>query len=330
MKRVDHTLPISQPPQIHSPTQKVYQKVQDTISSAGAQKAILKSKVFFEDLTQFFLNIFAWPFHGIILFHYQILFFVLFPLFLPILIITEILRGILSILTCGCWNSIELGPKFSLKDPTKGQLSTFESLVKRQEQTNLPIEEQTRLLYILDSYLEHINKYDDSEFGKKHLQVNALIKIQIDGKPKLFHYLPHQSKATIYQNYLDFIGQNATVDSQFQFTFISLDYSYIFGMMNLRIKTDAVDYHIEKEEKPKSVAQNLTQEYAPGAIARYFRPNMGKHVSEKARENQDFAFWPGNTRAFCCKRINSMLKTHDLEAYQICLADVETLIRSGA
>src|SRR5271166_6718701 len=67
-----------------------------------AQKPPSNTKIFFNDFVTFLNNFCFWPIHGHVILMHHLFLILLLPLFLPYLILAEIVQLIFSIFTCGC------------------------------------------------------------------------------------------------------------------------------------------------------------------------------------------------------------------------------------
>lgn len=300
----------------------------DELVSLSKNKSLSNVKTFLGNLPRFFLNIFCWPFHGISLLRHRIEFFIFFP----VLLVFEVFYRTTNLVKSRFLNSAEIGsigPSYKPK-PTDGQLTLLKAFIEGTGFQKFPKKEQARLVYILDNYLTYIKEYNDSKLGRHNSYVNALIKVDVDGKTKLFKFKSHEEKDKfddekdrLATEYLGFLGEHVHTESKIKHTFISLDYAYFLGMFNLRVRTDALDYQLNRISTSEEQSQwDSKWDDLP------FVPKINKRLNNQATNYTHFAFWPSYTKDFCCDIINRELGGSDLKSHQVSPTEANSLIQS--
>lgn len=306
-----------------------------TLESFSTPPLRSPTRVFFEDLCGFFSNLILWPFHGHRLIIHQIIssivFLIVFPIILPFIILAEILRIFIEVLTCGCCKFIITAPKFELTTPSAAEYNALKKLVKWDLSDPISEESQIGLLHVMNTYLAFANRYDtDLQRGKKYDYFNCLIKVKIGENTQLFRYQPRARESELLQQYLAFIKRHGKEGLSVQHTLVGLDYSYMIGMFDLKIKTDIVDFSIQEAAQP---AEEIVHRSCWSRIWKGLKAlqtetiQLPTHQAKEDIEDNSFNLWPGSTRARCCDLINASLQGKHLNAYQISMMDLENMVQ---
>lgn len=270
--------------------------------------------VIWRDFGMFIANLFLWPLHGYRALVDQMIFIILFPVFVPFLVLSIFVHIIMNILTCGNFSGFQL--KFEYKEASSSEIKRLEKVIQCHEKFHLSKNQLVTLLHPIESYLNHIESYELDRHSKRCRNLQALIKINIDGKTKLFKFSPFDDHDAILHRYIHFLRDHADHHSSVKCTFVRLDYNYFIGMCDLQTKTDIVDINLLEG----SVENNAM---VPSFLSSWLRPKLGRSKGTGIRVHSHFAFWPGNTRRIVCDVINESLRGNDLNEYHITLNDLK-------
>lgn len=248
---------------------------------------------------------------------------VFFPL-IPIILVTGLIRVIIEAFT-GCFLGTSIQKSFALTDPSPKQRAYLENILSHCCYTRLPQEKFLELLHIFQSYLSLAQSYDKM---KKNSYLQVLIKINVDGKTKIFTFKPEQNQKKLLKQYLAFIDGLAKENSVVKHTFVKIDYFYQIGLCKMDVSTDTVAYEInhEVEVEPPCCYSFFLRKIFPGFKIMKIFP-AAKHTAKEEAPEHHFAFWPGNTRRAICDLINKNLEENDLNEYQVSLLELSELIR---
>lgn len=294
-----------------------------TSSIAMCENGVIEKSVSFsqviEDVIGYLGNLIFFPILGHQVIVYQIILGILLPILLPYIIITEVIHIILNILTCGCYKRF-LSPSLDLSQPSSKEEAQLLRLVQVYGSESICEYKQVELAHIMSRYIDFAQAYADPEgYGMKNGNFQAVINVEVDGRPHQFQFSPSDEKEDLIQEYLELVTPDLKNNSEVKYHFIGLDYHYILGLLKMRIQTDEVFYDCNSGT---STGFSICGGWFP-----LFAPKIGKHESHQNEEFDYFALWPGFTRKLISEKITRQLGKGKIEPNSISLLNLQRIVR---
>jgi hypothetical protein len=282
-----------------------------TLSSLSP--SALRLSAFAQDLVGFFINLIFFPLLGHHILLQQTLILIFLPILLPFVLIGVFIQALIDLLTCDCLKKTFCG-KFQVPPLTEKNRAILTPFVEKYGTARLFQTKQVFLLHILKSYMDYTSSLRKGFPNYRKFQ--AVLKIQVDGKTLLLPYKSFHNPEALYKKTLEFLGEHGNYSSEIKCTFVGVNYSYLFGLLDMRATRDGVEYHLS-DFTPTEATTYMGQawQWISGAGA--------PSIKEEVTTHNSFGFWPGFTRDATSYFINAQLRGDDLSPYQISLLDDE-------